>query len=261
MILAQIDRLYPSFTRSEQRVADIIKLQPNIVARSSINAIAASASVSEPTIIRFCRVLGCKGFQDFKQALSRDLGRLSDVQQTPFLLHSDSFDLTEIYLNHLFDRLFDFRALLNRNLIENIASDIAKAHQVVLAAETPGHSILTNYLALNLTAKGVAACSVEAIDEQFCWSPETPLIVFHAHSSIPQALHKIIDTAANAQAAVIGIGHEDLQMSGSSKLINLTIPTVAPWGKERGIEHILKIVAVDLIVSRVEALLQNNGPS
>ena len=41
----------------------------------SIADLAEQAVVSEPTIMRFCKAVGCKGFMEFKLALARDLDR------------------------------------------------------------------------------------------------------------------------------------------------------------------------------------------
>jgi DNA-binding MurR/RpiR family transcriptional regulator len=40
---------------------------------ASVNEVAAAAAVSEATVMRFCRILGFKGFQDFKIALAREM--------------------------------------------------------------------------------------------------------------------------------------------------------------------------------------------
>jgi len=77
MILSTIQRSLPDLRKSERRVAGFILEQPNLVARSSIRFTANGASVSEPTVIRFCRAVGCNGFQDLKQRLARDIGRLT----------------------------------------------------------------------------------------------------------------------------------------------------------------------------------------
>ena len=72
-MLAQIKSVRESLTRSEQKVADLVLAQPEQVVSESIAALAEHAAVSEPTVIRFCRAMGCRGFQDFKLRLAQDL--------------------------------------------------------------------------------------------------------------------------------------------------------------------------------------------
>jgi RpiR family carbohydrate utilization transcriptional regulator len=47
---------------------------PTSAIRTSISAIAKAAAVSEPTVNRFCRSLGCEGYPDFKVKLAQELG-------------------------------------------------------------------------------------------------------------------------------------------------------------------------------------------
>jgi len=43
--------------------------------------LATEAKVSEPTVVRFCRALGCNGFQDFKLKLAQMLASGSQFAQ------------------------------------------------------------------------------------------------------------------------------------------------------------------------------------
>lgn len=59
--------------KSEVKVADFVMANPQKVVHSSISELAESADVSEPTVIRFCRRIGFKGYQDFKIALAQSV--------------------------------------------------------------------------------------------------------------------------------------------------------------------------------------------
>ena len=52
--------------KSEQKVANWIVDNVDDITTLSITIIAEKTGVSQPTIVRFCRALGCKGYQDFK---------------------------------------------------------------------------------------------------------------------------------------------------------------------------------------------------
>ncbi|MDQ1247207.1 MAG: RpiR family transcriptional regulator, carbohydrate utilization regulator [Actinomycetota bacterium] len=58
---------------SERKVAEILIADPAWFSRATLSEIAARAEVSEPTVIRFTRSLGCRGFQDFKYTLIQSL--------------------------------------------------------------------------------------------------------------------------------------------------------------------------------------------
>jgi len=71
--LIRLRGLYPSLKTALQKVANLILRQPEMAIYASVNEVAAAAQVSEATVMRFCRTLGFKGFQDFKIALAREL--------------------------------------------------------------------------------------------------------------------------------------------------------------------------------------------
>ncbi|MGH1441632.1 MAG: MurR/RpiR family transcriptional regulator, partial [Cellvibrionaceae bacterium] len=63
----------PALRKSERKVADFVLENLSDVIRLRITDLAAKAEVSEPTVIRFCRAIGCNGFQDFKMTLAQEL--------------------------------------------------------------------------------------------------------------------------------------------------------------------------------------------
>lgn len=71
--LIRLRGLYPSLKTALQKVADVILRQPEMAIYSSVNEVAAACGVSEATVMRFCRILGFRGFQDFKISLAREL--------------------------------------------------------------------------------------------------------------------------------------------------------------------------------------------
>jgi len=58
---------------AERRVADLVLERPHELLQLSLAAVASQAQVSEPTVIRCCRSLGCNGFADFKLRLAQSL--------------------------------------------------------------------------------------------------------------------------------------------------------------------------------------------
>ena len=72
-ILPRLERSMDSMTRSEVRIAKRLLAAPHDFVRSSVRAVAAELDVSEPTILRFCRAIGCEGFKDLKFRLIQEL--------------------------------------------------------------------------------------------------------------------------------------------------------------------------------------------
>lgn len=62
-----------TLNRSEQRVLNTILADLEFASTATNRAIAQKARVSEPTLSRFCKTIGCRNFQDFKNKLVRNL--------------------------------------------------------------------------------------------------------------------------------------------------------------------------------------------
>ena len=68
--LLHIKGLYPSLRPSERRVADEILENPKEVVYLSITSLGKRVGVSDATVVKFCKRLGYKGFQDLKIRLA-----------------------------------------------------------------------------------------------------------------------------------------------------------------------------------------------
>ncbi|TKB06895.1 SIS domain-containing protein [Desulforhopalus sp. IMCC35007] len=69
-LLKKITELIGELNPSEMKVARCVLSRPTEVVSQSIASLAAASRVSEPTVMRFCRSIGCKGYQDFKLELA-----------------------------------------------------------------------------------------------------------------------------------------------------------------------------------------------
>ncbi|MBB3189561.1 MurR/RpiR family transcriptional regulator [Halomonas cerina] len=72
-LLDRIRHRLDELNRSERKVADVILANPGAATSMSIATLAQAASVSEPTVNRFCRSFNAKGYPDFKIKLAQSL--------------------------------------------------------------------------------------------------------------------------------------------------------------------------------------------
>jgi RpiR family carbohydrate utilization transcriptional regulator len=72
-MLDRIEHNRQSLSAAERRVADWVLVNPHRVVVLPLVKIAAAVGVSEPTVVRFCRTVGSKGFSDFKVRIAQDL--------------------------------------------------------------------------------------------------------------------------------------------------------------------------------------------
>jgi len=84
-------------SKSDKKLAAIIQQDPHSVIHLSIAKLAATADVSEPTVNRFCRKLGCDGYPDFKLRLAQEISSSGPMFVED--LHSD--DDSSVVMNKI----------------------------------------------------------------------------------------------------------------------------------------------------------------
>ena len=71
--LLHIRGTYPALRPAEKRVAQVILSDPREAVHYSITQLAEKAEVSDATVVKFCKRLGYKGYQEFKIMLAQDV--------------------------------------------------------------------------------------------------------------------------------------------------------------------------------------------
>ena len=116
--------------KSELKVADHVLLDPASVMHSSMAELAHSVGISEPTIVRFCRAIGCSGFQDLKLKLAQSLAAGASFGQ--FAIHED--DSVADFSLKIFDTtlhtLMEVREKLDPQALERAIAACANAQRV-----------------------------------------------------------------------------------------------------------------------------------
>jgi len=141
-ILPRLERMMDSMTRSEIRIAKRLQAAPNDFVRSSVRGVAAELGVSEPTILRFCRAVGCEGFKDLKFRLIQELALTQAISDQAVRANrsAGSTELATRDPDPEGDRVFDTiiealtrtRDSLSHENLQRGAQAIAKAGRVVV---------------------------------------------------------------------------------------------------------------------------------
>ena len=129
-MLGKIRSAEGALSRSERKVADQVLQNPEKTVHASIQQLAKMAEVSEPTVVRFCRAIGCDGYHDFKLRLARALASQStfffrDVQAT-----DSSRELSEKLIDSAIASMQHIRNELDYQSIDQAIELYCKAERV-----------------------------------------------------------------------------------------------------------------------------------
>lgn len=72
-LLSLVREAYPRLSKSDKKIAQFLMDSPEQFASASVKEVANAAQVSEATVVRFGRNVGCEGFKDLKILLSQHL--------------------------------------------------------------------------------------------------------------------------------------------------------------------------------------------
>jgi len=129
-ILGQIQRARSGLTPAERRVADHVLAHPRSMLNDPVAEIARSAQVSQPTVIRFCRSLGCEGLSDFKLRLASGLSATVPLTHTQVTGDDSTLELGTKVLGNTASAIQQVRDHLNRDSINRAIGLLTRARRV-----------------------------------------------------------------------------------------------------------------------------------
>ena len=129
-MLSHIENSLSTLSKSERKVAEYVLENAKSIIDQNIAQISSAISVSEPTIIRFCRRLGFTGYKDFKLKLAQTMS-----QPNHHLLSDISEDDTPLNIGQkLIDRaissLSQTRSTLNGDNLNEAVIALRKASRI-----------------------------------------------------------------------------------------------------------------------------------
>ncbi|WP_335645080.1 transcriptional regulator HexR [Microbulbifer agarilyticus] len=116
--------------KSERKVAEYILANPGEIIHMRIVDLATEAQVSEPTVVRFCRAVGCSGFQEFKLNLAQQLASSPSFGQIAVTETDSIAEYKRKVFDSTVDTLLNVRDKIDGRALEAAISAIAAAKRV-----------------------------------------------------------------------------------------------------------------------------------
>jgi DNA-binding MurR/RpiR family transcriptional regulator len=160
-LLPRLAELRSQLRPAERRVADVVLRDVEGAVRASNTQLAQAAGVSEPTVTRFSRALGCDGVRDFKIRLAQSFVAQS-ANASPLGAPPDREDKPDSlpFWNAVFGQAAQAIALAERQLDPAAALEaieiVAKAKRVFCFGVGGGSTTLAVDLQYRLFRHGIA---------------------------------------------------------------------------------------------------------
>jgi len=123
-IVGLINSYYPSLTKSEKKVADYVLNNLNNVIYFSVTDLSYEAGVGETTVLRFCRKIGMKGYQEFKLTIAQNLSETEDNDK------SESNNLIDTISNNTIKGLEETASMISKDDLNTAIEMIHQAKSI-----------------------------------------------------------------------------------------------------------------------------------
>jgi RpiR family transcriptional regulator, carbohydrate utilization regulator len=162
-IIARIKDSFADLRPAEQAVADAVLADVQAAVDASNAEIALRAGVSQPTVTRFCRAIGCEGVRDFKLQLARSLvvGDLYLAADPPMPPDANLPPFWTSVLTEAHEALHAVERQLDPALLLRAAEDIAAARHVAVLGLGGSSATLAEETRARLFRYGVGITAVE----------------------------------------------------------------------------------------------------
>ena len=221
-LIRRITDSQSSLRKSEAKVASYVLENLDEVIEMRVVDLASKSSVSEPTVIRFCRAIGFDGFQSFKLQLAQQLGLGSVFTQFAV---EDSDTVADL-LNKVFDTtvgsLITVRDEINSAVLEQAIDTISDARRVEFYGFGASGSVAADaqhkFFRLQLSSAAYTDPHIPRMSASSLGSED--VVVAISQSGETQALLESVELAREAGANVIGLAPQNTSLS---RLCNLAI--------------------------------------
>lgn len=249
-ILGQVKRARASLSPAEQRVADHVLAHPRSALNDPIAQLARDADVSQPTVIRFCRSMGCKGLSDFKLRLASGLTGTMPVTHTQVTGEDTLLEVGDKVLGNTASAILQVRDHLNRDSIDQAVRLITGAERVEFYAVGHFGSVADDaqfkLLRMGVSAVAHTAPRLQAMSASLL-RPGVVAVVISGSGRIEDLLD-VVDRAHERGAVVIAITASQSPLARRADVALIVdhvedVATQVPM-----ISRILHLLMIDILV-------------
>jgi DNA-binding MurR/RpiR family transcriptional regulator len=221
-IVARLREIADTGQRSDQRVAAAILSDADFATHASIERLAEKAGVSEPTITRFCRMLGFEGTREFKVKLAQSLAVAGRFIIAGSALENKGNGVPSIIAKSATDAIETVSKLINREDLDRAAAIVAQAGMVRAYGSGGASSMAATELENRLFRLGILASShIDGEMQQMtaATSNKNTVIIAYSLSGEVKPLIEAVTIAGRYGAKTIAFTAPNSSLASAAQLV------------------------------------------
>jgi len=259
-MINKIESMRADLRKSEKKVADLVLARPNMITGMSLAGVAEKAGVSEPTVLRFCRAVGCSGFQDLKMRLIGDLARVIPYVHHDVRLQDPASELAAKIFDRTISTLVRMKNSLRETNVEAAVDILASAKKIDFyglgASGIVALDAQNKFFRLGIPCNAYqdphVQCMAAGILEEGC-----ALVAISSSGTNPDLLHSV-DIALRSGASVIVLSRKGTPLAEKATVL---LPAEVPEETEIQTPMTSRIVHLLLIDTLQIGVALRRGPA
>ncbi len=259
-VIPKIRSEYKSLPPSEVKVADYVLENPEEIIYLSVSELATAVNVSDSTIIRFCKDVGFKGYQEFKLFIAQDLVVTIENINEDISSDDDLKTLSQKITYSNKQAIDETMSVLNLEDLEKAINQIAEADKIqffgVGASGITACDAKYKFLRIGKNVDCYTDAHLQAMSASTL--NENDLVIGISHSGSTKDVVDSCKIASEAGATVICItGHNKSPITKVADIKLLTATKEGPLGSGALRSKIAQLHMLDLIFTGVSLKLRD----
>ena len=265
-IITRLQLMSQDGTKSDRRLAGLVLSDLDFASKAAISEIAARVAVSEPTVTRFCRNLGCEGLRDFKFYLAQAIA-IGGQYLSPEPLSRDAREqrIASAITEAAIAAIKRASENLDMTTLMDVAARIAGSGNILCIGSGGISSMLATEMQNRLFRLGLSALAQTDGQLQRMYAavatPETTLVAFSV-SGYARSVIEAVEVAQQYGAATVAITAPDSVLAKVADTVILLQPfedgnIYKPTSSRYALLAILDMIATAVAESRGPKVLEN----
>jgi len=265
-IITRLQLMSQDGTKSDRRLAGLVLSDLDFASKAAISEIAARVGVSEPTVTRFCRNLGCEGLRDFKFYLAQAIA-IGGQYLSPEPLSRDAREqrIASAITEAAIAAIQRASENLDMTTLMDVAARIAASGNVLCIGSGGISSMMATEMQNRLFRLGLSALA--QIDGQLqrmyaaVATPETTLVAFSV-SGYARSVIEAVEVAQQYGATTVAITAPDSALAKVADTVILLQSfedgnIYKPTSSRYALLAILDMIATTVAEARGPKVLEN----
>jgi glucokinase len=258
--LERIRKARSQFSPAEERVASLILAHPRAVMSEPISEIARRANVSQPTVIRFCRTMGCQGLADFKLKLASGVTGTVPVAHSQVHVDDSSLDVGVKVVDNTIAAMMEVRDSLNSDTLSKVIDVLSRASRVEFygfgSCGLVAEDAQQKFFRLGIPSTAYTDPQLQEVSASLLKSSDVAVII--SNSGRLRHLATTVEVAVNSGATIIALAPSNSQLA---KRADHTLAVEHDEGSTMHIPMVSRILMLLLVdVLAVGVSLKRSSP-